>query len=306
MNRVVLFLIPALLLALAAACGDDAPSPSTNATPTASVTRTPATSAAATQTTPGTPAASINPGPPGQPLGFPISPAARLGLVSGPQGSRSIEWNAGPDAFAYSRDSQPSGDPDVANASGWNCRVHVEYEGQPAIDWYIQPGTPVYATMNGTATLYAITMANAFDNYGISREPYLGNPDRSRAGVSPFPGPSGGLGVYVEIDSGEFLSTYAHLDLATTATQAAPADAFYASYGPDTDYTAAFGELPASRQGAAIAQWTTHRGELIGYSGDAGYSEGPHLHYSAQRAGSNTLLCPTNEEGFDDGGWLLK
>ncbi len=306
MNRVVLFLIPALLLALAAACGDDAPSPGANASPTASVTRTPATSAAATQTTPGTPAASINPGPSGQPLGFPIAPTARLGLVSGPRGSRTIEWDAGPDTLAYSRDSQPSSDPDVANRSGWNCRVHVDYEGQPAVDWYIPPVSPVYATMNGAATLYAVTMANGFDYYGISREPYLGNPDRSQASVSPFPGASGGLGVYVEIDSGEFLSTYAHLDLAATAGQAVPADAFYAGYSPATSYGAIFGDIPATPQGTTIAQWATHRGDIIGYSGDAGYSEGPHLHYSLQRAGSNTLLCPTNEGGFDDAGWLLR
>jgi hypothetical protein len=160
--------------------------------------------------------------------------------------------------------------------------------------------------MNGTATLYAVTMANGFDYYGLPREPYLGNPDRSRASVSPFPGPSGGLGVYVEIDSGEFLSTYAHLDLGATTEQTVPVDAFYASYGPATDYAATFSEIPASRQGTAIAQWTTHRGDLIGYSGDAGYSEAPHLHYAIQRAGSNTLLCPTNEAGFDDGGWLLE
>jgi murein DD-endopeptidase MepM/ murein hydrolase activator NlpD len=174
------------------------------------------------------------------------------------------------------------------------------------VDWYIPVGSPVYATMNGTATLYAITMANGFDHYDLSREPYLGNPDRDNASVSPFPGPSGGLGVYVEIDSGEFLSTYAHLDLSATARQAVPAGAFYAGYGPETDYPSAFGDIPASRQGTAIAQWTIRRGDLVGYSGDAGYSEAPHLHYTIQRAGSNTLLCPTNEEGFDDGGWLLK
>ena len=53
-------------------------------------------------------------------------------------------------------------------------------------------------------------------------------------------------------------------------------------------------------------KWATHCVDIIGYSGDAGYSEGPHLHYRVQRAGSNTLLCPTNEDGFDEGGWLLQ
>jgi len=308
MSRARFPLIAALLLTLASACGGDDPSPSTTASPPgATITLAPAASPSPSQTaSTGTPGASIHPGPAGQPLGFPIAPATRLGLVSGSLGSRSIDWDGGPEALAYSRDAQPSDDPEAANRSGWNCRVHVEYEGQPAADWYIPAGTPVYATMNGTATLYAVTMANGFDSYGVAREPYLGNPDRSRASVSPFPGPSGGLGVWVEIDSGEFLSTYAHLDLAATTEQAVPANAFYAGFAPDTDFGASFGDIPASRQGTAIAQWTAHRGDLIGFSGDAGYSEAPHLHYAIQRAGANTLLCPTSEAGFDDGRWLLE
>lgn len=306
----LLFAAP-LLLSLVVSCGgggnpaiisaSPAPTtvrrtPSPSSTPSPTATQTPALE---------TPAPTTHPGPPGQPLGFPIDPAARLGLVTGAVGSRVIEWGAGPDALTYTRDLQPSGDPDAANRSGWNCYVHVEYENRPAVDWYIPIGTPIFATMNGTATLYAVTVANGFDWYGVAREPYLGNPDRSRASVSPFPGPSGGLGVYVEIDSGQFLTVSAHLDLGRTAA-VPPAGSFYPGYSADSDYAGLFAAIPASRAGTAIAQWQVRRGDLIGYSGDAGYSEAPHLHYTIQYAGSDTLLCPTTEPGFEDGGWLLK
>ena len=308
MRLSLLFPAAAVLLALIAGCGDDdgqSPSP-TNATLTATGTARPSPSATASAAATATAGPfTIHPGPPGQPLGFPIDPTVQLGLVAGDPGSRAIEWGAGPDALSYTRDAQPLSDPDAANSSGWNCRVHVEYEGQPAADWYIPAGTAIFATMNGTATLYTITMANGFDHYGLSREPYLGNPDRSRASVNPFPGPSGGLGVYVEIDNGVFLTTSAHLDLVRTAG-AVPAGAFYAGYSAATDYAGQFGAIPATRQGTPIAQWPVERGDLIGYSGDAGYSEAPHLHYAIQRAGANALLCPTTEAGFDDGGWLLR
>jgi murein DD-endopeptidase MepM/ murein hydrolase activator NlpD len=225
-----------------------------------------------------------------------------LGLVTGEVGARVIHWGAGPRAFEYTKDSQPSGDPDEANRSGWNCDVHVEYEGRPAVDWYIPTGTPIFATMEGTATLFAVTVVNAFAWYGV---------DRGRTWViGPQPGEqrpfraSGGL-VYVEIDSGEFLTVSAHLELAQTAG-ALPSNVFYAGYSPQSDYSSMFRTIPSSRAGTPIAQWQVRRGDIIGFSGDAGYSEAPHLHYTIQRAGSDTLLCPTSESGFQDGGWLLK
>lgn len=224
----------------------------------------------------------------------------------GEPGSRTISWGAGPTASEYTRFDQPSTDPDRANRSGWNCRVHVEYEGQPAVDWYIQEGTPVVATMAGLATLYAITVSNAFDYYDVNREPYIGSPDRDRAAIVPFPGVSGGKGVFVRVENDQFVTEYAHLDLVATARQVVPPQAFLNGYTPDSDYAALFAPLRDFRTTTAVARWEVRRGDLIGLSGDSGYSEAPHLHYTVRRAGGSSLLCPTEEAGFMDGGWLLK
>jgi LmbE family N-acetylglucosaminyl deacetylase len=72
------------------------------------------------------------------------------------------------------------------------------------------------------------------------------------------------------------------------------------------DYAEAFGTMRAFNDATAVARWEVRAGEVIGYSGDSGYSEAPHLHYTVRRTGSMTLLCPTNEPGFSDGGWLFR
>jgi hypothetical protein len=132
------------------------------------------------------------------------------------------------------------------------------------------------------------TVANAFDYYGVSREPYIGIPDRAHAPLSPFPGPGGGMGVYVTILSAGYRTDYGHLDLARTAG-AVPAEAFAPPYSPSYDST-----------------WRVRRGDVIGYTGDAGYSEAPHLHYQITDRVTGEKLCPTSEPGFDDGGWLSR
>lgn len=180
----------------------------------------------------------------------------------------------------------------------------MEYEGQPAVDWYIPIGTPIVATMDGVATLWVNTTSNPFDVYGVSREPYLGNPDRTRAPIVPFPGPGGGQGAFVRVESESFRADYAHMDLARVWSWL-PEPAFIQGYTRATDPTA-FAPLRDFRVATAVARWDVRRGDDIGFSGDSGYSEAPHLHYAIRRLGSTNLLCPTNEPGFDDAGWLFK
>lgn len=239
------------------------------------------------------------------PVGFPIDPATRLGVVTGDLSSRAIRWSQGPTAIDYSRDDQPSEDPDRANRCGWNARLHVEYEGQPAVDWYIPPGTPVFATMDGTATLLINTVSNPFDVYGVNREPYLGNPDRERAPIVPFPGPGGGQGVFVRIENAGYRTDSAHFDIAATVP-AIPRDGWLDGYGPDHDFVAAFAALRDFRVATPVARWEVRAGDVIGASGDSGYSEAPHLHYAIRRQGFANALCPTAEPGFDDAGWLFR
>jgi hypothetical protein len=239
-----------------------------------------------------------------EPLGLPLAPSTRLGIVVGQSPNRTIDWTAGPAVHDYARDDQPSADAERANRSGWGCRVHLEYEGSAAVDWYIPEGTPLLATMDGSATLYVITVTNAFDFYGADREPYIGDPDRARAPLSPFPGPGGGKGVFVEIANGEFVVEYAHLSLDPTL-DLVPAGGFLSGYSAATDYASLFSAMRGYLDSTAIATWPVHHGDTVGFSGDAGYSEAPHLHYTIRRPGSR-LLCPTAEAGFDDGGWLFR
>ncbi len=225
-------------------------------------------------------------------------------MVVGAVGARTIAWGEGPGALTYSRDDQPSADAERANRCGWNARTHVEYEGSAAVDWYVDVGTPIVSTMDGTATLYVNTISNAFDVYAVDREPYLGNPDRARAPRGPFPGPGGGMGAFVRVENDEFRTAYGHLDLALTL-RVVPEAAFLDGYGRGLDM-AVFAPLRDFRVADAIARWEVQAGVEVGWSGDAGYSEAPHLHYTVARQGSPTLLCPTTEPGFADGGWLFR
>ncbi len=302
----------ALLIALGlAACGDDDSSRSTaiqSATPTQSSSRTP------TPSPTGTLAPTLEPTitpilteRPPQPIpsGFPINQNTPLGVVTGSVGSRQLVFDgSGPNAHDYALNDQPSGDPERANRSGWNCDTHYEYESAPAVDFYIPDGTPIIATMDGTATLNVISATNDFDRYGVDREQYIGNPDRSRAPYSPFPGPSGGLGVYVHIENTDYATEYGHFDIARTVS-VVPPTAFVNGYSPTTDYNTIFAGAPEPRLITEIAKWYVRKGDVIGMSGDAGYSEGPHLHYTVAHLGG-PLRCPTNEAGYTDGGWLFK
>jgi murein DD-endopeptidase MepM/ murein hydrolase activator NlpD len=300
--------LPALLTSLAAfllsvSCtAGVAPTPSPFPSPSPVASPTPAPSPSPEPSATSTPQPVVDTS---EPTGFPIDPSTKLGLVVGHGADRHVDWSAGPDALTHSRDNQVSGDSDLANNSGWDCRTHVEYEGQPAVDWYVPIGTPVYATMDGVATLNIVTVGNAFDYNGVPRGPYMGNPEREEAPVAPFGAMSGGKGVFVEIQNDGFLIDYGHLDPALTIASVQPL-AFVEGYGPGYDFMTAFATIRDFRVYTTVAQWTVKRGDLIGYAGDVGYSDAPHLHYSIKRVGESSLLCPTNEAGFEGGGWLFK
>jgi len=163
----------------------------------------------------------------------------------------------------------------------------------------------VRATMDGVATLYINTTVNAFDYYGVSREPYIGDPDRARAPVTPFPGPGGGMGVYVSVVNDAFRTDYGHFSLAPTIA-AVPEGAFAGGYTRATGYASMFAAPRSAGVADTIATWPVRRGDVIGHAGDTGYSEAPHLHYQITRLADGARLCPTNEPGFDDAGWLLR
>jgi hypothetical protein len=242
---------------------------------------------------------------PDEPLGFPLDETLRTDEVVGETGQRGFAVALGPSVREVSADRHSGADPEVANANGWNCRVHQEYEGAPAVDWYVQPGAPVYATMDGEATLFANTIVNAFDYYGVDREPYIGNPDRDRAPVSPFPGPGGGMGVYVAVVSKTHRAAYGHFALDATIANV-PEGAFRGRFSRSFDYAAEFSAPRRFDVADQVAVWQVKRGDVIGYTGDAGYSEAPHLHYAITRRNDGTALCPTSETGFADGGWLFR
>jgi murein DD-endopeptidase MepM/ murein hydrolase activator NlpD len=239
---------------------------------------------------------------PDLPTGFPLDPDSATDVVMGPRGSRVIKTRAGT-TVREAAALQATDDATQANASGWNCRIHVEYEGSAAIDWYVPTGTPVYATTDGDAVLIVNTLANAFDFYGVDREPYIGDPDRARAPLNPFPGPGGGMGVYVAVIGAAFRTDYGHLAIASTL-DAVPGSAFAEPYSPAFDYASAFATPQPFTFGVQVAHWPVRKGDVIGYTGDAGYSEAPHLHYVITERASGRSLCPTEESGFDDGGWL--
>jgi hypothetical protein len=264
------------------------------ASPAPSPTTAPAASATATPS-----------GDPAQPEGFPLDPDAITDAVRGVKGARSMAIRGGPSVREVSEQRQTSGDPIDEDAYGWNCATHFEYEGMPAVDWYIQPGAPVRATMDGVATLLLNTTANAFDYYGVSREPYIGDPDRERAPLGPFPGPGGGMGVYVSVINDGYRTDYGHLSLAATIANV-PAGAFGAPYSRSYAYDAAFATPQPTSTAAIVATWEVRRGDVIGFTGDAGYSEASHLHYQITRRSDGVKLCPTGEPQFIDGGWLLR
>ncbi|MBI5289626.1 MAG: hypothetical protein HY873_11705 [Chloroflexi bacterium] len=309
MPRATELLVPAIAFVAAVACaGCSSPStpaptsvpsvqPRASATPTPPVSVTPAATPTVTQRTPAA--------DPHDPVGLPLDPDSVTDRVTGPVGLRVVSSGAGATVRETSERLHISDDQEKANAGGWDCRVHVEYEGRPAVDWYVAPGLPVNATMDGDATLVLNTVANAFDYHGVPREPYLGSPDRARAPVSPFPGPGGGMGLYVSITNGRYRIDLGHLSLDATIANL-PATAFAPGYSHATDYASLFAIPRGIAEGDIIATWPVRRGDVVGFTGDTGYSEAPHLHYAITRIADAAPLCPTRESRFEDNGWLLR
>lgn len=295
-------------LVVVACSGGDSLQPTPEATPsttTSPATRTTSPARPASPPAPSPPAPTpTTAGDPGEPRGLPIDATQPVGLTDYRDENRTLAWGAGPGALAYSRDYQPGGDHFAGNAGGWNCRVHVAFEGHPAVDWYIPVGTPIRATMNGTATLFTITTTNAFDYYDRPRAPYVGFP-MPTASVSPFPGPGGGKGVYIEVRNQEFVTESAHLSLAPTMA-IVPKGAFLPGFESGAPLVEQFAPMRSYLDATPIASWTVARGDVIGFSGDSGYSEAHHLHYTIRRTAGGSLLCPTAEDGFADGGWLFR
>lgn len=240
-----------------------------------------------------------------EPVGFPVDPTLRpLQVLETPLGKVLAPPSpTGPTVVEVARDYQtrPANDAE-ANRYGWNCRVHTKHEGAPGVDWYLPAGTPVLATMRGQAELYIVSTANSFAYYGVDPRLTLGLPAPTTP-LYPLPGPSGGLGVFVSILNGNLRAEYGHLDLDLTLALV-PEEAFIAPFSKGFNYRARFSRPLPPDQVTLIATWPVEKGEVIGYVGNTGYSDVPHLHYQVVTRDRRTKFCPTREP-FPGSGWLF-
>ncbi len=202
------------------------------------------------------------------------------------------------------RDYQTRPDNDMeANRYGWNCRLHATYEGSPAVDWYLPEGTPVYATMDGEAELAIITTVNSFEYYGVDTRLFLGLPS-SQLPRYLFPGPSGGMGVFTSILNGNLRADFGHVNLAMTLG-IVPDNAFLSPYTRGYPYEKAFPRPLNAGQETVVARWPIKKGQPVGFVGNNGYSDVPHLHYQVVTKDRKTKYCPTDEP-FPSAGWLFR
>lgn len=241
-----------------------------------------------------------------EPVGFPLATTLRpMRVIETAQGRRVAPAAPdGPTVLEVSGDlhTRPENDME-SNRYGWNCRLHNKYEGAPGVDWYLPEGTLVTATMRGMAELYLITTVSSFSYYGIDASIMLGLPPPTTP-INPFPGPNGGLGVFVSVLNGNLRAEYGHLGLADTLALA-PEGAFVAPYSRKFDYKTAFGKPRHFTDYTLIARWSVKRGDVVGKVGNTGYSDVAHLHYQIMDADRKTKYCPTQEE-FPGAGWLFQ
>ena len=295
-NGVLLTLCTAApLLLLAAACSGD------DVRETVGVTVSqPPNLATATPTPTPTPAPSAD-----EPVGFPVQPTLRpLQVLDTPQGRVVAPPSpTGPTVLEVARDYQtrPANDGE-ANRYGWNCRVHDKHEGGPGVDWYLPAGTPVVATMRGQAELYVVSISNAFEYYGVDPRLTLGLPSPTMP-LYPLPGPGGGMGIFVSVLNGDLRAEYGHLDLDRTLALV-PERAFIAPFSKSFNYDARFSRPIPHDQVTLVATWQVEEGAVVGYVGNTGYSDVPHLHYQVVTRDRKTKFCPTREP-LPSSGWLF-
>ncbi len=74
-------------------------------------------------------------------------------------------------------------------------------------------------------------------------------------------------------------------------------------YGREYPYAETFASPRDFRTADVVAAWQVRRGDLLGYTGDAGYSEAPHLHYLDHAAGGRCAAVSYDRGGLR--GWRL-
>jgi hypothetical protein len=147
-----------------------------------------------------------------------------------------------------------------------------------------------------------ITTANMFVHYRVDPTLYLGLP-RPDAPRYPFSGPSGGMGVFVSLLAGGLRAEYGHLDPAATIA-ATPREAFIAPFSNVFNYSARFSAPRGPDDVTLVARWEVKRGAVLGFVGNSGYSDVPHLHYQIVTVNRATKYCPSTE-AFPASGWLF-
>ena len=239
-----------------------------------------------------------------EPVGFPVPQTLRpMRVVSGPQGKTvAPAASDGPTVVQVATELQArSSNDEAANQYGWNCRTHNTHEGAPAVDWYLPARTPVIATMSGQVELYMISTTNAFSFYGVDPSLTLGLPSPSTP-LFPLPGPGGGMGIFVSVLNGGLRAEYGHLDISTLSL--APENAFVAPYSKSFNFETSFARLREFTDVTLVASWPVAEGDVVGYVGNTGYSDAPHLHYQVVTRDRGTKFCPTRE-AFSGAGWLF-
>jgi murein DD-endopeptidase MepM/ murein hydrolase activator NlpD len=241
------------------------------------------------------------------PVGFPVDPNLRPLRVDGPPQGRRLLPPApdGPTILQVARDifPRPAND-EESNRHGWNCRTHEKHEGYPGVDWYLEAGTPVVATMDGKAELYVIFVPNAFSYYGVNANLYLGLPPPNLP-LYPFNGPGGGMGVFVSVFDGVLRAEYGHLSPKATIN-GAPDNSFVRPYSKSYDYEANFSRPLGPNDGTLVATWPVKKGQVVGFVGNSGYSDVPHLHYQVITPDRKVKYCPSDEDGYRHAGWLFR